>query len=503
VSATVPSPAPHAERPAAPIDLSVPMRVHVVGVGGPGMSAIAIVLAQMGHQVSGSDLRERAVMPRLRAAGVTVHVGHDRRHVHGCDVVTASTAIPSTNNELDEAARLGLPVLRRAGMLSAVCDRARSLAVAGTHGKTTTTSMLMLVLAEAGLRPSFVIGGDVNDIGTGAQWTDGDWLVVEADESDGTHLELPLHGTILTNVEVDHLDHYGDFDSLVAAFDRYLAQVPGPLVVCADDVVAAELAQRHGAVTYGLGAGARYRAVDVTAAGGASRFRIVRDVEELVALELPLRGVHNVVNATGAVAMAVEIGVSPDVAAGALARFGGVARRFDVRGVDDGVTFVDDYAHLPTEIDAVLRAARDSGDGWTRVVAVFQPNRYHRIADMWRDYADAFTAADVVVITDIYASGTTPIPGVTGKLVLNAVLDAHPHTRAVWLPRRDDLVGYLATHLRRGDVCVSMGCGDVASLPDEVLAARVARRASGDMLVAPDLVVAGDRASGGAGGGGG
>jgi UDP-N-acetylmuramate--alanine ligase len=479
VSATVPSPAPRLDRPASPIDLSVPTRIHVVGVGGPGMSAIAIVLAQMGHRVSGSDLRERAVMPRLRAAGVTVHVGHDRRHVDGCDVVTASTAIPSTNNELDEAARRGIAVLRRAGMLASVCDRAQALAVAGTHGKTTTTSMLMLVLAEAGLRPSFVIGGDVNDIGTGAQWTGGDWLVVEADESDGTHLELPLHGTILTNVEIDHLDHYGTFDALVDSFDRYLAQVPGPRVVCADDAVAAELARRHDGITYGLAAGARYRAVDVSTSGGASRCRIERDGEHLVALDLPLRGIHNVVNATGAVAMAVEIGVEPEVAARALARFGGVARRFDIRGVDDGVTFVDDYAHLPSEIDAVLRAARDSGDGWTRVVAVFQPNRYHRIADMWREYADAFTAADVVVITDIYASGTTPIPGVTGKLVLNAVLDAHPHTRAVWLPRRDELVGYLATQLRRGDVCVSMGCGDVASLPDEVLAARLAQRGGG------------------------
>ena len=482
MSATAARPSPSLPRPPAPLDLSTPKRLHVVGVGGPGMSAIAIALAQMGHDVSGSDLRERAVMPRLRAAGVTVQIGHQRSHVDGCDAVTASTAIPATNNELDEARRRGIPALRRAGMLASICDRAKALAVAGTHGKTTTTSMLMLILAEAGCRPSFVIGGDVNDMGTGAQWTGGEWLVVEADESDGTHLELPLHGTILTNVEVDHLDHYGSFEAIVDGFDRYLAQVGGPCVVCADDHVAAQLAARHGAITYGRSEDARYRAVDVVAAHGASRFTVQRDGTAVAEVELPLRGVHNVVNATGALALAVEIGVDPADAVRALARFGGVARRFDVRGVDAGATFVDDYAHLPSEIDAVLRAARDSGDGWRRIVAVFQPNRYHRIADMWRDYADAFTAADVVVLTDIYASGTTPIPGVTGKLVLNAVLDAHPETRAVWLPRRDDLVQWLAGNVRDGDVCVSMGCGDVSSLPDEVLAARAARTTNGGVV---------------------
>ncbi len=241
--------------PAPPLDLARQQRLHVVGVGGPGMSAIALALAQMGHRVSGSDLRERPVLDRLRAAGVVVHVGHNRAYVHGCDAVTSSTAVPADLNELDEARRLGLPVLSRAGMLASICACARSLGVAGTHGKTTTSSMLMLILAEAGLRPSFVIGGDVTDMGTGAQWTGGEWFVVEADESDGTHLELPLHGTILTNVETDHLDHYGSFECIVAGFDRYLRQVAGPKVVCGDDPVAARLAAEHGAITYGTSKG--------------------------------------------------------------------------------------------------------------------------------------------------------------------------------------------------------------------------------------------------------
>jgi len=205
---------------------------------------------------------------------------------------------------------------------------------------------------------------------------------------------------------------------------------------------------------------------------GSDIGQLERNGEYLASVHLPLRGEHNVANATGALAMAVAIGVDPAVAADALERFGGVARRFDVRGYDGGATFVDDYAHLPTEIDAVLRAARDSGDDWRRLVAVFQPNRYNRMAEMWQDYADAFAAADLVVLTDIYPSGTQPIPGVTGKLVVNAVLDEHPDARVVWLPRRDDLVSYLASHVGDGDVCISMGCGDIASLPDEVLAAR-------------------------------
>src|SRR5690606_5240181 len=274
----------------------------------------------------------------------------------------------------------------------------KSLAVAGTHGKTTTSSMLMLILARAGLRPGFVIGGDVTDMGTGAHWTGGEWFVVEADESDGTHLALPLHGTILTNVDLDHLDHFGSMESVERSFEQYLANVVGPKVVCADDSRAARVAARRDAAThdivwYGTSESARYRAVDVRARQGSYAFGIERDGHRLADVELPLRGEHNVRNATGAFAMAVEIGVDPSDAADALAAFGGVARRFDVRGFDGGATFVDDYAHLPTEIDAVLRAARDSGDDWQRVIAVVQPNRYNRMAEMLHDYADAFKAA--------------------------------------------------------------------------------------------------------------
>ncbi len=331
------------------------------------MSAVAIALAEMGNLVSGSDLLEHPVLERVRAAHVEVHIGHDRSLVHRVDAVTASSAIPTRNIELDEARSTGVTVLSRAGMLASICARAKSLAVAGTHGKTTTTSMLMMILAHAGLRPSFVVGGDVTDVGTGAQWTNGDWLVVEADESDGTHLELPLHGTILTNIEADHLDHYGSFEAYVAGFDDYLGQIAGPKVVCGDDPIARALAERHGALTYGVGSSCDVRAVDIRAEHGSFRFALERQsstddtatsIERLGVIDLPLRGLHNVANATGAAAMALEIGVPFDQVAEALARFGGVARRFDVRGTDGGATFVDDYAHLPSEIAAVIAGAR-------------------------------------------------------------------------------------------------------------------------------------------------
>lgn len=434
------------------------------------MSAIAQVLVEMGHEVTASDLRDTPVLDRLRAAGVTVRIGHDRRHVEGADAVTASSAVPARNLELVAAADAGITVLSRAGMLASICAQARSIAVAGTHGKTTTTSMLMLMLAGAGWKPNFVIGGDVAEVGTGAHWSGGEWLIVEADESDGTHLELPLEGTILTNVEADHLDHYGTFDAIVAGFRTYLEGISGPKVLCADDEVCTSLANAvPGCVTYGTVDTAHYRATGIEAIRGALRFQVEHSGAVLGTVDLPLRGRHNVLNACGAIAMAVELGVPFADAVDALARFGGVARRFDIRGTLHGATLVDDYAHLPTEIDAVLHAARTSGDGWSRVVAVFQPNRYNRMSVLSPEYRDAFVAADLVVITDIYPSGTTPIPGVTGKLVVDAVLDAHPDAHVVWLPKRDDLIEYLARALRPGDVCISMGCGDVALLPDEVL----------------------------------
>ena len=461
-------------------------RLHVVGAGGPGMSAIAIVLTQMGHEVSGSDIRESAVLDALRTAGVRVNVGHDAQVVVGCDAVTFSPAIPSNNIELAAAYQNGISVITRAQMLADICTKKTSIGVAGTHGKTTTSSMLMLMLADAGMQPSFIIGGDVLDVGTGAKWSKGPLLVVEADESDGTHRQLPLAGTILTNIDSDHLDHFGTVDGILAGFDEYLYGIDGLKVLCLDDARCAQLAGKHRSTTYGIDSEADVRAIHIVFDHGAAEFDVQSrsdaggEYRTLGHVVLPLRGQHNVLNALGALTMAMGLGVTFESVTQTLNRFGGVARRFDLRGVDSGVTFVDDYAHLPAEIESVLKGARDASDSWIRVVAVFQPNRYNRMSILSPSYADAFLGADVVVITDIYPSGTTPIPGVTGKLVVNAVLDTHPRAEVVWLPHRTQLVNYLAARLRSGDLCISMGCGDIASLPDEVVARRVAIRDAGD-----------------------
>lgn len=459
-------------------------RFHVVGVGGPGMSAIAIVLVQMGHVVSGSDIRESSVLDTLRALGVHVNVGHDANVVLGCDAVTASSAIPGNNIELESARQNKIKVLTRGQMLADICAKKSSIGVAGTHGKTTTAAMLMLILLDADMHPSFIIGGDVADVGIGAGWSKGSMLVVEADESDGTHRQLPLAGTILTNIDVDHLDHFGSLDGIVAGFDGYLSGISGPKVLCSDDVRCVQLARKHQVITYGISSDAQMKAIRIMFEHGTCAFDVDRRNDDgsgyhtLGRVALPLRGQHNVLNALAALTMAMSLGVSFDSAVRTLGNFGGVARRFDHRGVDAGVTFVDDYAHLPAEIRSVLVGARDASDSWKRIVAVFQPNRYNRMAVLSSAYADAFTSGDVVIITDIYPSGTTPLPGVTGKLVVNAVLDSHPRAHVVWLPQRTQLVDYLTTALRPGDLCISMGCGDIATLPEEVIARRIQSRAA-------------------------
>ncbi|HEX2699369.1 MAG TPA: UDP-N-acetylmuramate--L-alanine ligase [Acidimicrobiales bacterium] len=449
-------------------DLSRPRRIHVVGAGGMGMSAIASVLAAMGHRVSGSDLKSSPSLERLRTLGVEVAVGHRAENLGGAEVVTISTAVPSSNPEVVAAAAAGVPVLRRAEMLAAVAATRRSVGVAGTHGKTTTSSMLALVLVEAGLRPSFLIGGQVNDVGSGAVWDDGEWLVVEADESDGTFLELPLEAVVVTSVEPDHLAHYGgSFDAVVSAFEQYLRQAPGPNVVCADDAVARRLAAATGAVTYGTDESATYRMSDVRSGRSSVAFTVAHADDVLGRVALPVPGLYNARNACAALVTGVLLGAPFTAAVAALARYGGVARRFQFRGERGGVTFVDDYAHLPGEVAAVLAATRDGG--WSRVVAVFQPHRYSRTAEVAGGFAGAFDDADVVVITDVYDAGETPLPGVTGKLVLDAVLAARPATRAAYLPGRQELAPYLRRILRAGDLCITLGAGDVTQLADELV----------------------------------
>ncbi len=431
------------------------------------MSAIADVLARMGHRVSGSDLKPSANLERLRGLGVDVHVGHDVTLVEGVDAVAISTAVPKRDPEVRAAKDAGTKVLSRAEVLSAIVATRRSIAVAGTHGKTTTSSMLALVLVEAGFRPSFIVGGELNEIGTGAAWDDGDWLVVEADESDGTFLELGAEVAVVTSVEPDHLEHYGGVDGMVAAFDLFLTQAPGVSVVNADDAIAADLGRRHDAILYGASADADYRIVDLRAGRYGTTFTLMQGDATVGAIQLPVPGRHNASNAAAAAVTALEIGAPFDAVARALSHYGGVARRFQFRGERNGVTFVDDYAHLPTEVRAALATAKEGG--WNRVVCVFQPHRYSRTQALARDFADAFTDADILVVTDVYPAGEAPRPGVSGKLVVNAVLDTHPMARVAYFPRREPLVAYLRRTLRPGDICLALSAGDLTSVTHELL----------------------------------
>jgi len=429
-------------------DPSVLPRIHVVGVGGAGMSAIATVLVAMGHQVSGSDLRDSAVVERLRSLGVRVAVGHDAANVGDADLVTLSTAVRPDNPELVAARERGVPVLARAEALAAIAARRRCIAVAGTHGKTTTASMLSLVLVEAGMRPSFLIGGEVNEIGTNAVWDTGEWIVVEADESDGTFLHLTPDIAVVTNVEADHLDHYGTFDAVRAAFAEFLATA-GRRVVGADDPEALAVGRAAGADLVGVGPDATYRMTEVATARSSVAFDLVGpDRARLASVHVAVPGLHNARNAAVATVAALAAGAPADAATRALARFGGVARRFEFRGERDGVTFVDDYAHLPTEVRAALAAARN-GD-WGRVVAVFQPHRYSRTAEVGEEFGDAFGDADVVVLTDVYGAGEDPVPGVSGRLVADAVRRARPDVELHYVPGRADLAGAVAGLLRPG-----------------------------------------------------
>jgi len=446
--------------------ISAPRRIHVVGVGGAGMSAIAEVLASMGHTVTGSDLKASAGLDRLGVLGVAVTVGHDVANIEGADLITRSTAVPDRNPECVAARDAGIPIASRAEILAAICCERDAIAVAGTHGKTTTTSMLALVLREAGLKPSFIIGGDVNEIGTGAAWDAGRLLVVEADESDGSFLLLPRKYGVVTNLEPDHLEHHGGFPELKKAFLRFVAETDGPVLVGVDDEGGRGLAAEARTLTIGGDPRANWRIQDLEESWEGVRFALRGPDGATLQLGLPLPGAHNARNAAAAAAVGMMAGADPESVASALARFGGVARRFEQRGRIAGVVFVDDYAHLPTEVAVTVRAA---GSGtWNRLIAVYQPHRYSRTEKLWNGFAEVFNGVDILYVTDVYPAGEAPRAGVSGRLIVDAVRDAHPEQDIRYVVRREELVEQLAAELGNGDLCLTMGAGDLTSVPDEV-----------------------------------
>ena len=458
-------------------DLSGRRRVHVIGAGGSGMSAIATVLLAMGHRVSGSDAADSAALRHIEFLGAEVGVGHDPAFIAGADVVVRSTAVPDTDPEVVAARSAGFTVWRRADVLAAICRLRRTIAVSGTHGKTTTSSMLAVTLDQLGWHPSFIIGGDIAGVGPGARWDrDGEWFVVEADESDGTFVELGAEAALVTSLEPDHLEFYGGMDGLVSAFERFVAEPAGPVVLCRDDPGAAALSASRpdGELwTYGQAAESTVRISDVELARSVSTFglevKAATDAAESpgppvrVPVTLAVPGLHNVRNAAGVIAMAAALGARWQDAADAVGRFRGVARRFENRGEVGGVSFVDGYDHLPTEVAAAVATAQSGG--WARIVAVFQPHRFSRTEALWRDFADSFTGADIVVITGIYPAGEAPRPGVSGHLVFDAVRAAHPGADVHYVETLDEAADLASRLLRPGDLCLTLGAGDITTLP--------------------------------------
>jgi UDP-N-acetylmuramate--alanine ligase len=465
---------------AGTLDLARPRRLHVTNVGGAGMSAVAVLLAEMGHQVSGHDpAASTPFLDRLTAVGVAVTTGEERAPLGGdVEAVICSTATPAEDPDVVAARDAGIDVLHRSAALAALCATRRSVAVAGTHGKTTTSALLATVLDGAGTEPGWVVGSAVPGLGRAAAWGGDGPLVVEADESDGTFLALGAHTGVVTNLEPDHLEHWGGHAALVAAFERFVAALDGTAVLCADDAGAAALVA-HAArpVTYGRDPGADYRLDAVAPAGTGVRF-VLHHAGGAVEVEVPhAPGEHNAANAAAALATAHQLGVELSDGARALATFAGVARRFERRGEAGGVTFVDDYAHLPTEVAAAVAAGR--AGGWDRVVCAFQPHRYSRTEALWETFADAFEGVDLLCLTNVYAAGEAPRPGVSGALLVGAVLDAHPRTPVAYLPRLGDVVAYLAGALRPGDLCLTLGAGDLTTVPDLVMARLTERGARG------------------------
>jgi UDP-N-acetylmuramate--alanine ligase len=451
--------------------------IHFVGIGGTGMSGLAELLGAQGYTVTGSDLAESPTLARLRRLGARVAIGHDAGHVGAADVVVVSTAVRATNPELAEAARRGIPVIPRAEMLAEVMRLKDGIAVAGTHGKTTTTSLLAHVLQAGGLDPTIVVGGRVIGAGpeserSGARLGSGSFLVAEADESDGSFLHLAPVIAVVTNIEAEHLDHHGDLATLEDAFAAFLERLPfwGAAVLCLDDPGVQRLLSRvsRRRITYGLVAQADWVAADVRTDGAGMAFSVRRQGETLGSVRLPQPGRHNVANALAALAVAGEVDVPFPVAAEALAGFRGVERRFEEKGVVRGVRVVDDYGHHPSEVRATLAAARGVHSG--RIVVIFQPHRYSRTRDCFDDFTTAFHDADLLVLTEIYAAGEAKLPGIEATALADAIR-ARGHRDVRFLPDLERLPAQLAPELREGDLVLTLGAGSVSRLGPQLLAA--------------------------------
>ena len=454
--------------------------IHFVGIGGIGMSGIAEILHNLEYTVQGSDLSEGANVRRLRELGIDIKIGHTEENIENAQVVVVSSAVKPDNPEVTAARTRLIPVVRRAEMLAEIMRLKWAIAVGGTHGKTTTTSLVAAVLDSADLDPTVINGGIINAYGTNARLGAGEWVVVEADESDGTFVKLPATIAIVTNIDPEHLDFYGSFDALRRAFVSYIENIPfyGFAVMCIDDpevqALIAEVADRK-IVTYGMSPQADVRATDLETSPQGSRFDVVitdrgsGESRRIAGIELPMAGVHNVRNALAAITIASEMGLDDDVLHRALAGFEGVKRRFTRTGEVRGITVIDDYGHHPVEIAAVLSAARQSTPN--KVIAVVQPHRFSRLRDLFEEFCACFNDADTVIVADVYSAGEVPIPGVD-RDGLVAGLRARGHRSVVPLNGAEELAGLVAVLAGAGDFVVCLGAGNITAwanaLPGEL-----------------------------------
>ena len=463
-------------------------RIHFTGIGGIGMSGIAEILHDMGYEVQGSDAAENANVQRLRDKGITIMIGQEAANIANATIVVVSTAIKADNPEVIEARRRFLPVVHRAEMLGELMRLRWSVAIAGTHGKTTTTSLVATLLDAGGIDPTVINGGIITGWGSNARLGESDWMVVEADESDGSFSRLNPTVAVVTNIDPEHLDHHGDFDNLKAAFRQFVASIPfyGFATLCIDHPVVQrmmpEIPERR-LITYGLSASADIRATNLTASNEGMRFdvmisrRIDAGMEMIPGVLLPMLGEHNVLNCLAAISVALEMGISDQAIRDGLKNFRGVGRRFEFKGSADGIMVIDDYGHHPVEIEAALSAARMLKPE-NKVIAVVQPHRYSRLQDLFADFCGCFNDADAVLVADVYAAGEAPIDGVD-KDSLVAGLMAHGHPRPEALTAPETLAEQVLAIAEPGDLVICLGAGSstrwAAELPQQ-LEAQISER---------------------------
>ena len=446
--------------------------IHFIGIGGIGMSGIAEILINQGYTVQGSDLKETEITSRLERMGASIKIGHNKNNLMNVAVVVISSAINSDNPELNYARSIGLPVVRRAEMLAELMRMKSNVAIAGTHGKTTTTTLVATLLDEGGFDPTVINGGIIHAYGSNARAGAGEWMVVEADESDGTFTRLPATIALITNIDPEHLEHWGDFDALRQGFLDFISNIPfyGVAVCCSDHPEVQKLIDKisdRQIKTFGLNAQADIRAINLNYDEGRAHFDIKFQKENCTITDciLPMPGDYNVSNALGAVAVAHHLGVENNKIREALAYFKGVNRRFTKVGELNGITFIDDYAHHPVEISAVLRAARQISSG--RIIAVHQPHRYTRLGTLFKDFCSCFNDADIVAISDVYSAGEQKIPGVS-KDDLVTGLTHHSHRHAVAVSNLQELSKLVADNAQSGDLVIFLGAGNISSWASEL-----------------------------------